>query len=116
MARKARALCLVAMGTLALLGCTREDPRLKNLTVGISKDSASTALGVRTTEGREGYIVKGKMFEIMMLRREGAEGPFDSLSRKQYSPVVLIDGQLAGWGWKYWDSVSQDLGVPLKPK
>jgi hypothetical protein len=46
-------------------------------------------------------LVKGQFYDVMMLRREGTEGPLDSLSRKEYSPVVVINGQLAGWGWKY---------------
>jgi hypothetical protein len=116
MARNARTLVAVALGTLVLLGCTREDPRLKRLTVGITRDSAIAALGVRSAEGREGYLVKGQFYDVMMLRREGTEGPLDSLSRKEYSPVVVINGQLAGWGWKYWDSISQDIRLPLKPK
>ena len=112
MALKARTLVAVAMGTLLLLGCTREDPRLKNLTVGISKDSAIAVLGVRSGERPQSYLVKGQMIEAMMLRREGIEGPLDSLTRKQYSPVVSIDGKLSGWGWKYWDSVSESINLP----
>ncbi|HKP28548.1 MAG TPA: hypothetical protein VJU15_04065 [Gemmatimonadales bacterium] len=117
---RARTLLAVAIGSLAIMGCTRDDPRLKNLTAGISKDSALAALDVRNAERPSTYLIKGKLIETMMVRREGVEGPLDSLPRTDYNPVVMIDGKLAGWGWKFWDSVSQDLGVvekhPKPPK
>ena len=107
MARKARSLLVVAMGSLAMLGCRAdEDARLKGLTAGISKDSALSVIGVQSGERSAAYLVSGQLIEAMMIRREGVEGPLDSLSRQQYAPVVIIGGKLAGWGWTYWDSVS----------
>jgi len=114
MARKARTLLAVAIGSLAIMGCTKDDPRLRNLDAGISKDSALAVLGVRTGERPATYLVKGQMIEAMMVRREGVEGPLDSLPKTDYSPVVIINGKLAGWGWKYWDSVSNEIGVVQK--
>ena len=112
MAWKTHTLLAVTVGTLTFIGCTKgEDPRLQKLTAGISKDSALAALDVRNGERSATYLVKGKMIELTMVRREGAEGPLDSLPRTDYNPVVMIDGKLAGWGWKYWDSVSQEIGV-----
>ena len=111
MAWKARTLLAVTVGSLAIMGCTRDDPRLKNLSAGITKDSTMTVLGVHTAERPATYLVKGQMIEAMMLRREGVEGPLDSLPKTDYSPVVIVDGKLAGWGWKYWDSVAQAIGV-----
>ena len=116
MAQKARSLFAVAIGSLAIMGCTKDDPRLGNLNEGISKDSALAVLGDQTPESPATYLVKGQMIEAMMVRREGAEGPLDSLSRADYNPVVIIDGKLAGWGWKYWDSLSQSIGVGQKSK
>lgn len=97
---------MVAVAGLALAGCRREDPRLKNLDVGISKDSALSALGVTGGERPASYLIQGQFIEAMMLRREGVEGPLDSLSRKEYTPIVTINGNLSGWGWKYWDSLA----------
>ena len=111
MARKARTLLAVAITSLAIMGCTKDDPRLKNLSAGITKDSAMAVLGVGTGERPAAYLVEGRMIEAMMVRREGVEGPLDSLPRTDYNPIVLIDGKLVGWGWKYWDSVSQAIGV-----
>jgi hypothetical protein len=110
----ARTLVAVAIGSLAVLGCSREDARLKNLSAGISKDSAMAVLGVTTAERPATYLVKGKMIEAMMLRRKGAEGPLDSLPHEQITPVVMVDGKLAGWGWKFWDSVGTEIGLTKK--
>jgi hypothetical protein len=112
MARKARILLAVTISSLAVLGCAKEDARLKDLNAGITKDSAIAVLGVRAGERPAAYLFKGKMIEVMMIRLPGVEGPLDSLTRKQYSPVVVVDGKLAGWGWKFWDSVSKDIGRP----
>jgi len=117
MAWKTRTLLAAALGSLAILGCSKDDPRLKNLSAGITKDSALAVLGGGTGERQESYLVKGQLFEAMMVRREGVDGPLDSLPRTDYNPVVMINGKLAGWGWKYWDSVSHELGVtPKAPK
>ena len=111
MARKARTLVAVALGALAMVGCSKEDARLENLTTGITKDSALAVLGVGSGERPASYLVKGQTIEALMIRREGVEGPLDSLPRTDYNPVVIINGTLAGWGWKYWDSVSQEIGL-----
>src|SRR5688500_2051264 len=105
MARKARTLLAMAIGSLGLLGCSTEDAPQQDLNAGITKDSAIAVLGGSAGERPAVYLIKGKMIEAIMVRHQGAEGPLDSLTRKQYSPVVMIDGKLAGWGWKYWDSV-----------
>jgi hypothetical protein len=94
----------VALG-LALGACNRGDPRLDELTVGMSKDSTLNLLGIGTPERPESYLINGQMIETVILRREGADGPLDSLTTEQYTPLVMVDNKLAGWGWQYWDSV-----------
>ena len=116
MARKARTFLAVTIASLAIMGCTKDDPRLNHLTEGISKDSALAVLEVTTAERPATYLVKGQMIESMMVRREGVEGPLDSLPRTDYNPIVIVNGKLAGWGWKYWDSLSQEIGVTQKPQ
>jgi hypothetical protein len=111
MAWKTRTLLAAAVGSLAILGCSKDDPRLKDLSAGMTKDSALAVLGGGTGERPESYLVKGQMIEALMVRREGAEGPLDSLPKTDYNPVVMIDGKLAGWGWQYYDSVSKEIGV-----
>jgi hypothetical protein len=105
MTRKFRTLIPLGLAALSLTGCQREDSRLKNLSLGINKDSTFNALGITTPERPEMYLVNGQTIEAVVLRREGADGPLDSLSLSEKTPVVLINDKLAGWGWNYWDSV-----------
>jgi hypothetical protein len=105
MTRKFSTLVGLAFLALALTACQREDVRLKHLALGISKDSTFNALGITTPERPEIYLINGQMIEAVVLRREGADGPLDSLSLQEKTPVVLINDKLAGWGWNYWDSV-----------
>jgi len=111
MARTTRIFTVLAFASVAALGCSRDDPRFQQLNPGITKDSTLAAIGVGQGERPATYLVKGKMIEAMMIRQRGAEGPLDSLSREQVTPVVMIDGKLSGWGWTYWDSVSKAIGI-----
>ncbi len=106
MSRSVRTAAALGTFALLLLGCQREDPRFRSLEVGMSKDSSLMVIGVRAAERPASYLYQGQFIEAMMIRREGVEGPLDSLSRKQYSPVITINGKLSGWGWKYWDSLA----------
>ena len=106
MTRQFGRIVLAALTAATLAGCAGEDARFKKLTVGISKDSAFSALGVKVKERPASYLVNGQLIEIAMVRRPQAEGPLDSLTKKQYAPMVTIGGKLAGWGWKYWDSLA----------
>ena len=112
MRRNVSSLFAAALLGLALSACQREDPRLKELTTGISKDSTLNLLGIGTPERPESYLIQGQMIESVILRREGADGPLDSLSTDQYTPLVIIDNKLAGWGWRYWDSVRAANNIP----
>ena len=49
------------------------------------------------------------------MRREGVEGPSDSLGRRDFTPVVVVDGKLTGWSWQHWDSVAGANKIPVKP-
>jgi hypothetical protein len=102
--------------TLLLASCRREDPRVKNLTIGIPKDSALSVMDVKPTEHGQAYLMGGKYIEAFLVRREGVEGPTDSLSRKDFTPVVVVDGKLTGWSWKHWDSVAGANQIPVKPE
>lgn len=105
------ALLLLTVAVFAV-GCRKEDPRVQNLGVGISKDSAMIAMELPTTQRPSAWLVNGQYIETFEVRYPGVEGPRDSLSRKQITPLVLIGGKVAGWGWKYWDSVGQANGIP----
>jgi hypothetical protein len=61
------------------------------------------------------YLVDGQFIEAMIYRRDGAEGPIDSLDRGDLTPVILVDGKLTGWGWEHWDSVAGAHRIEVRP-
>lgn len=113
----ARTRLLIAAASLVLVsGCTKDDPRLRDLGVGISKDSVFAVMGLPDTERGEAYLMNGQYIEAFVVRKEGVEGPRDSLGRKQMTPVVVVGGKVTGWGWDHWDSVAGANGIETKPE
>lgn len=98
--------------TIVAAGCRKEDPRVKQLGVGIPKDSAMKVMELTTAARPSSWLINGQFIETFEVRYPGVEGPRDSLSRKQLTPLVLIGGKVAGWGWKFWDSVGAANGIP----
>jgi hypothetical protein len=106
---------LTALLLAAVAGCRRDDPRIRNLEVGMVKDSAVAAMG-GAAERPYAYLVGGQYIEALIWRRKGVEGPMDELGRNQLTPLVVVDGALSGWGWAYWDSVAAAHGIPVTPQ
>mgnify|MGYP001281244852 CR=1 FL=1 len=103
-----------AAGLIAVVGCERGDPRIKDLTTGIGKDSVQAVMdGPPTTV--EPYLVNGQYIEGLFYPRPGKS---DSASRqpRQMTPVVLIDAKLVGWGWDFWDSLAAANRIPVPEK
>ena len=108
-------IAVVAAAALAVAGCQRGDPRVKSLTLGIPRDSAMVLMEVPSSERPYAYLIEGEFIETFVVRGPGVEGPRDSLTRKQMTPIVIIGGQLAGWGWDFWDSVGAAKNIPVTP-
>jgi hypothetical protein len=99
---------------IAAAGCEREDARLKKLTVGISKDSAVSAMGAKP-DRTEPYLVHAQYIQTLFFARPGKT---DSGSRalRKMAPVVTIGDKVVGWGWPYWDSVAGKNGIVIPDK
>jgi hypothetical protein len=108
-----RAVLVVGLA-MVLTACERPDARLEQLTVGISKDSVLRIMG-GTPERIDPVLVKGQYIEPMYFAKPGASDPDSRLDRNM-SPVVLIQGTLAGWGWNYWDSVATQYKIQVAPR
>jgi hypothetical protein len=115
MSRTAR-LALASTVLLMATGCAKDDPRVADLGVGIPKDSAMGVMGLPATDRGEAYLMNGQYIEAFVVRKPGVEGPRDSLSRRQFTPVVVVDGKVTGWSWKHWDSVAGQNGITIKPE
>ena len=97
----------------ALAACGPKDSRLSTLTVGISKDSAVKIMGVEKPTRIDPYLTDGKLIELMYF---AAPGTVDSVSDREMSPLVAVNGLLIGWGWETVDSVSAATKIPVQPK
>ena len=93
------------------------DPRTENLAVGMSKDSAVIVMGGERPSRTDSYLTGGKYIESMLFIRPGSEPEgVDTLTDRERTPVIVIDGTVAGWGWKYWDSVASGNRIQVPPK
>jgi hypothetical protein len=119
-----RTLALGAIMTvLALTAC--EDKRLKELTNGITRDSAVTILAQNIKGGgrdsfpnvfdRGRYLIEGKTYEVLYYSKDNKKKHgADTLTYKDYTPVVFLDNLMIGKGWPVWDSISTANKIPLK--
>jgi hypothetical protein len=106
--RRAVPLALLA----ALAACRAPDPRFARLTAGIGGDSALKVMDEAKPVRADPFLVKGQYIQAMYFR---GPGDGDTAGRK-LSPLVMINGKLAGWGWKYLDSVAAATSIPVPGK
>jgi hypothetical protein len=113
--RRRAAGLLVVLVAMAACG-PKEDPRLQDLAVGISKDSAIAVMGGEPPSRIDPYLVSGDYLEAMLFTRSGIEpAGGDTLADRERTPVVVINGAVGGWGWGYWDSLATAHSIPLSP-
>lgn len=99
---------------LVVSGCERGDARLEQLTVGISKDSVVAVMGAPARRV-DPFLSRGQYIEAMYFAKDGGSGA-EARTDRSLSPVIVVNGQLAGWGWTYWDSVATEHNIPVEPK
>ena len=108
---------LIAAAACAGAGEVGEtDPRLLQLTAGITRDSALRILGSGSSSGdslaniyrREIYLVQGQNLEILFYSPNGLkEGQGAAAAESTLRPVVITGITVAGWGWAFFDSVAR---------
>ena len=103
--QKGRLLLIAALGAAVTLAGCGGDARLEKLTQGMPRDSAAAAMGVEKAHRVDAFLVKGQYIEALYYARPGSS-PTDSIPDRKMSPLVVINGKLAAWGWKQWDSIA----------
>ena len=108
---------VLAAGTIvlaiALAGCG--DSRIKQLTAGITRDSALKVINEGAASDslarvykQETYLVEGKQLNVLFYNKDGIKQASDStLAAKAQTPIVTVDGKVTGWGWTHYDSVAK---------
>jgi hypothetical protein len=100
---------LVFGAVLLLAACG--DARLRKLSVGISKDSTMHLMGDKPDRA-EAYLTGGKMIEALFYGKAGADS--GQTPEAQLTPVVIVDGQLTGWGRDEWLKVATEHRIQIK--
>ena len=103
----------VPLSLLAIVAGCSGDARFKTLEAGIPKDSVVKLMGDEKPQRLDPYLTNGHYIEAMYYRKPGRS---DSVADRKLSPVVVIDGKLAGWGWKTWDSIAAANKILLAKK
>ena len=111
-----RTLRLAPLAALLLVSaCSSSDARLKELSAGISKDSVLAIMGVDKPQRADVFLVDGRYIEAMYFPAPGATDSA-SLTDRNMSPVIVVDGKLTAWGWKQWDSIATEHKIQVPPK
>ena len=112
---------------LILAGCSglsqvRADnrERLNTLSAGMSKQEILDTMGTETIEAQgsvitnpyrtemhrfDGHVVEVLLYYTDIQRKDGA------ITDNELTPLVLIDGELDGWGWSHRDDVRMRYGI-----
>jgi hypothetical protein len=106
---------LLAATTLVLALTACGDRRLKDLSLGINRDSVAVVMHTDSPHRSESYIMEGKFWEVLYYAEDGVPAA-DSIPWRELSPVVIADGGVVGWGWDYWEREGGRLKVQLAPE
>lgn len=88
------------------------DARFKKLSLGIDRDSVAVLMGTDRPDRSAGYLLEGKFWEVFYYAPQG-KTLGDSAGVRDYTPVVLTDGSVVGWGWDYWGREADRMRLDL---
>jgi hypothetical protein len=60
---------------------------------------------------RENYVIDGKLYEVLYYR-ELQGNVAEQVQQAKETPVVLQNGKVLGWGWKYYLGAIEELKLP----
>jgi hypothetical protein len=120
--RSGSRLVVLTVVLASLTGC--EDKNIRNLTVGIPRDSVIKVLaqGSSATDStpnvyrEERYLNEGHFITMLMYSNTGTKEGEQTIPDEQLIPVVLVDDTLTGWGWEHHDSVANANRIVIKPR
>ena len=116
-----RVMSTTLMGIAALAAAACGDARLDKLSTGIPRDSALKVINEGASSDsmarvykQETYLLNGKMTNVLFYNSDGIRQATDStLPAEKQTPIVIVDGKVAGWGWTYYDSVAKANNIPV---
>ncbi len=99
---------LLAAGALLVVGCG--DSRLDKMSLGISKDSVLSIMG--RPERFDGYFANGQSIYAYYFAPPGVDSGLTP--ERKLTPVILIEGKVAAWGWDEWEVIAGKNDIVLK--
>lgn len=120
--RPAGRLVALAFALVSLTAC--QDRNIRNLTIGIPRDSVLKILaeGSTATDSmpnvyrEERYLHNGQWITMLMYSNTGVKEGTGTLPESELIPVVLRNDTLTGWGWEHADSVARANNIEVKPR
>lgn len=119
-----RRLVAVALSVVAVALASCADKRIRDLDVGISKDSMLKVVGRGAPEGdslpniyrHNAYLVQGKMFEVYFFDPENRDYTDTTVvvQPRDLTPIIVTEGRVEGWGWRSADKLAEDYNIPVR--
>jgi hypothetical protein len=124
---------LLVGATVMLAACGDKEvgaKLLKPVHAGMPRDSVVTLFGKGPLTGNyadtlriengfrhSAYLIDSKTYEVLYYR-EAPGSVTEGVDKLVETPVVLLDGKVLGWGWKYYGKAMSEyrLPDPLKTK
>lgn len=101
---------------LAVAACQRNDPRVEQLTRGISRDSSLVILndGTAPAAGTLPHafssgdmLVNGANYTVLYYSSKLAEGQTAAdVRQRDVTPLIIQNGTLVGWGWEFFNNMA----------
>jgi hypothetical protein len=112
-----RVLLIAVVASLA--AC--EDSRIRALDEGIPRDSALALLGATPPENdpeikvyrHNEYYIDNKLYEVWYFDPEGRRELDEIVPENKLTPVVIVDGKVAGWGRSYLRKLADEKKIPV---
>jgi hypothetical protein len=113
----ARTVLIAVMASLA--AC--EDSRIRALDEGIPRDSALKILGavpppndpeIKVYRHNE-YYIDNQLYEVWYFDPEGRREVDEIVPENKLTPIVIVEGKVAGWGRNYLRKLADEKKIPV---
>lgn len=129
-----RSLILASTSLLALAAACSDysevgEELLEPITAGVTRDSLLKVMGSGPLTGRYAdtlsldhgfrlsqYLLNGQLYEVLYYR-EAAGDVKEPVRQEMETPIIIKDGKVLGWGWKYYvEEGIKGFGLPTPLK
>lgn len=96
--------------------------KLAHLSIGMTKAEVLDVMGTRTARFLRGmesvtnphrtemFTADERSVEVLFYQTD-TKSRDDAVTDDELTPIILVDGKLAGWGWSFWNDRAQRIDV-----